>query len=108
MFDGHHCVCHVNLELLVYRNRTWRNEQVFTIAPMERCIIGVLHESGHLNLGSFVKNMSWYANVIIIDGEKQAENEVETPVRWKDGSRPTYTNGDVNTTRYIASISPST
>jgi hypothetical protein len=25
--------------------------------------------------------MSWYVNVIIIDGEKQAQNEVETVVR---------------------------
>jgi hypothetical protein len=35
---------------------------------MEKCIIGVLHENSHLNLGSFVKNMFWYAKVIIIDG----------------------------------------
>ena len=45
---------------------------------MEKCIIGVLYENNHLHLGSFVKNMFWYAKVIIIDGEKQAKNEVET------------------------------
>jgi len=44
---------------------------VFTIVPMDKFIIGILHESGHLNLGSFVKNMSWYANVIIIDGKNK-------------------------------------
>jgi hypothetical protein len=52
-------------------NRTWWNEQVFTIAPMEKCIIGVLHENSLLNLGSFDKSMSCYANVIIIDGKNK-------------------------------------
>jgi len=63
------------------RNRTWRNEQVFTIAPMEKCIIGVLHKNNHLNLGSFVKNMSCNANVIIIDGknkQKRSRNSSKT------------------------------
>jgi hypothetical protein len=53
---------------------------VFTIVPLEKCIIGVLHENSHLHLGSFVINIlvcqsdnnSW---------EKQAKNEVETLVR---------------------------
>ena len=53
---------------------------MLTIAPM-KTIISVLHESGSLNLGSFIKSMSWHANVIIIDGKKQALNEVETLVR---------------------------
>jgi hypothetical protein len=38
---------------------------------MEKCFIGVLDENSHLNLGSFVKNMSWYDNVIIIDGKNK-------------------------------------
>jgi len=31
---------------------------VLTIAPMKKNIISVLHESGCMNLGSFVKSMS--------------------------------------------------
>lgn len=37
---------------------------MITITPMEKCIVSILHESDHLDLGSFVKSMSWYANVL--------------------------------------------
>jgi hypothetical protein len=42
---------------------------------MEKCIIGVLHENSHLHLGSFVKNMFWYAKVIIIDGKNKQKTK---------------------------------
>jgi hypothetical protein len=46
-----------------------------SVAPMEKCIIGVLHENSHLNLGSFVKSMSCYANVIMIDGKNKQKTK---------------------------------